>query len=579
MKRISFLILFLSLLPIVSVAQTKQQQAIVKTHGRLQDDGSVKAGRPIPDALVEIKGGAKIFSDEQGELAFGVSASNEYSFTNISKEGYTLSDWDIIAHTLQYSETPKDILLEDLEEQKAYRRTIERKVRRNYNVKLEALQNRIDSLRQLADANAEEIEKLQADIDASYDMAEQYIDDMTNRYLSIDFDRADDFDRKLSAYILNGELDRADSMLATKGDIVERVRQNKLLQNAVAQDLEEVGRDCFRKFEIAYQRMQRDSAAYYLELRAELDRHNIDWQIEVAGYITSILADYNRALAIYLPALEHSLQYYGELHEKTETLYNNIGYVYDSQGNYPLALEYYNKALVIREKLFGIEHPDVAASYNNIGFVYKSQGNYPLALEYYNKALVIWEKVLGAEHPDVATSYNNIGQVNFIQGNYPLALEYHNKALAIREKVLGTDHPNVATSYNNIGSVYSSQGNYPLALEYHNKALVIFEKLFGIEHLNVATSYNNIGGVYDSQGNYPLALEYYNKALAIRERVLDTDHPNVAASYNNFGQVYSSQGNYPLALEYFNKALVILEKLFGTDHPNVATSYNNIGCV
>ena len=124
MKRAFILVLFLSVLPFVAQAQTKQQQAIVKTHGRLQDDGRVKAGRPIPDALVEIKGGAKMFSDEQGELAFGVSASNEYSFTNISKEGYTLSDWDIIAHTLQYSETPKDILLEDLEEQKAYRRTI-----------------------------------------------------------------------------------------------------------------------------------------------------------------------------------------------------------------------------------------------------------------------------------------------------------------------------------------------------------------------------------------------------------------------------------------------------------------------
>ena len=482
MKRAFILVLFLSVLPFVAQAQTKQQQAIVKTHGRLQDDGRVKAGRPIPDALVEIKGGAKMFSDEQGELAFGVSASNEYSFTNISKEGYTLSDWDIIAHTLQYSETPKDILLEDLEEQKAYRRTIERKVRRNYNVKLEALQNRIDSLRQLADANAEEIEKLQADIDASYDMAEQCIDDMTNRYLSIDFDRADDFDRKLSAFILNGELERADSMLATKGDIVERVRQNKLLQDVVTQDLEEVGRDCFRKFEIAYQRMQRDSAAYYLELRAELDRHNIDWQIEAAGYITSILADYNRALAIYLPALEYSLQHYGELHEKPATLYNYIGIIYSSQGNYPLALEYYNKSLAISERVLGTDHPDVATSYNNIGSVYNSQGNYPLALEYYNKSLVIREKVLGIDHPEVAISYNNIGLIYNAQGNHHRALEYSQQSIAILEQVYGMSHPYVALLYYNIANIYDAQGDFSRALEYYQQSLAIREQVLGLEH-------------------------------------------------------------------------------------------------
>ena len=86
MKHILYLV-FIMTLPYIAEAQTKQQQAIVKTHGRLQDDGSVKAGRPIPDALVEIKDGAKIFSDEQGELSFSISAPKGYCLSKVSKEG------------------------------------------------------------------------------------------------------------------------------------------------------------------------------------------------------------------------------------------------------------------------------------------------------------------------------------------------------------------------------------------------------------------------------------------------------------------------------------------------------------
>ena len=137
MKHI-LLLVFIIALPYMVEAQTKQQQAIVKTHGRLQDDGSVKAGSPIPDALVEIKDGAKILSDEQGELSFSISTSKGYCLSKVSKEGYTLSDWDIISRQQQYSETPVDILLESIEEQKTYRRNIERKVRRNYTAQLEA---------------------------------------------------------------------------------------------------------------------------------------------------------------------------------------------------------------------------------------------------------------------------------------------------------------------------------------------------------------------------------------------------------------------------------------------------------
>jgi tetratricopeptide (TPR) repeat protein len=349
-------------LPTFVHAQQKQQHAIVKTRGRQLDDGSVATGRRISDALVDVKGTGKILSDDKGELSFGVSAASGYYLNNVTKEGYMLSDLDVISKQHQYQAQPVDILLESVEELNAYRRSIERKVRRNYQNQLDELSDRIDSLESADSAQAEEIARLRAELDRAYDEAEQYVDKMTEYYLNIDFDRETDFDIEISYYIINGMLDKADSLLATRGNIEERVRQNRMVQRAVERDKEMVAKDCYRKYEIASQRFERDTAAYYLKLRAELDPTNIDWQIDAAFYLRDIKADYDQALSIYESALSYSLDHYGEYHKYTALLSDNIGVVYYNKGDYDTALDYYQKALSVEEEVLGLEHPSVATS-------------------------------------------------------------------------------------------------------------------------------------------------------------------------------------------------------------------------
>ena len=564
-------------MPTVVEAQQRQQRAIVKTRGRLQDDGSVVEGRRIEDALVVIRDGAKVYSGADGELSFGVSQVDGFYIANITKTGYTLSDADVISKPHKYQSQPIDLLLESVDELRAYRRDIERKVRRNYQRQLDLAYDRIDSLESSSTANAQEIAKLRAEIDRSYDLAEKYIEDMTERYLNIDFDRETDFDREISFYILNGELDRADSMLATRGDIVERVNQNLMAQKAVEQDREQVAKDCYRKYEIADQRHEREEAAKYLKLRASLDPHNIDWQIDAAEYISDILAEYDEALSIYEPALSYAIEHYGEDDFYVGILSGFIGHVYYYKGDFIAALDYYQKSLATNMGVLGEWHPFVATDYNDIGIVYSDLGEYEKAFDYYQKALAIREKVYGEEHPDVVSSYNSIGCYYGEIGDYNKALDFLQKALTIQERVSGVEHQNVVIFCNNIGFVYRHLGDYNAALDYHQKALVICEKVLGAEHPSMADSYSHLGSIYSAKGDYDTALSYYLKGLAVREKVLGTEHPDVAISYGNIGQDYADKGDYDIALSYHQKALTILEKVFGHEHSYVATVYNNIG--
>ena len=595
MKR--FFVFFHLFLLVYASASSQIQQGLVKTPGRINADGEYVPGKGISNVLVKVKGANEVNSGNTGCFSLKLLKTKFY-LENVIKNGYVLVDNDVLSKEYSISPDTFKIVLAAPQEQLDAEVANYRRIRRNLT---RQLQKREDEIEELYASNkilkAERDSALQQ-LYSAHANNEKLIKDMVERYSRIDFDNLDEYNRKISEYILEGELVKADSMLNSKGDIHSRIKQLRsqerineaeraeldereaaLLKSEeyARKNLDDIAADCYHKFEMFKIQHLNDSAAYYIELRAGLDTTNIDWQFDAGVFISEYLAEYDKAVNYYKLALQSALLKDGGRHPDVAASYNNIGYIYNRQGDYAKALEYYNKAVEILLSVLGERHPDVATSYNNIGYIYNRQGDYAKALEYYNKSLEIRLSVLGERHPDVATSFNNIGQIYHSQGDYAKALEYYNKSLEILLSVLGERHPDVATSFNNIGQIYYSQGDYAKALEYHNKSLEILLSVLGERHPYVATIYNNIGLAYHSQGDYAKPLEYCNKSLEIRLSVLGERHPDVATSYNNIGLAYHSQGDYAKALEYHNKSLEIRLSVLGERHPDVATSYNNIG--
>ena len=322
------------------------------------------------------------------------------------------------------------------------------------------------------------------------------------------------------------------------------------------------------------------------EIYVKADNFAKDSALPIINYV-ELLEDYALFLSnnslyieaerIYLRLITLSTDFYGEIHPKTATFYDNTGGVYYNIGDYAKALNFYVKALAIRVQVLSPEHPDIAISYDNIGGIYHKLGNFLKALEYYEKASAFFINNLGLEHSYTAISFNNVGGLYYSLGNYPKALKYLEKALIIRQQTLGFEHPDTATTLNNIGGYYYSQGNYLKALEYLEKALVIREQVLGFEHLDTATSYNNIGLVFYSQNNYIKALKYYGKALNIYLSLFGVYHSDTARLLNNIGLVYQIQQDFPKALDCYRKAMDIRKQVLGLEHPDTAMSFNNIG--
>ena len=445
-------------------ANAQTQQGVVKTRGKMVN-GKLVPGEGLSGATVLLGDRNVVSKGEKGAFSFPTQGKR-YLVKGCKKQNYQLIDMQV-CREYKYSGNPLYLVMETPEQQQSDLLAKERSLRRDLQRRLQKREDEVDNL----NLSLQEKNRLLQEINRQRDENEKLIKDLAQYYSTLDYDRLDEFQRQVSYLLENNELEKADSMLRSRGSIDDRIKEIQREQEAEAKEdsviaqrqqnnevskagtrrkLEDVASDCYSFYLRFSQDHQNDSAAHYLEYRAALDTTNIEWQNEAGMFIDNYLADYSKGLTYYQRCLRQALLQEGEKGEWVATSYNNIGFVYNSQGDYAKALEYYQKALAIREKVFGTEHPGVATSYNNIGSIYSNQGDYAKALEYHQKALAIQEKLFGTEHPDVALSYNNIGSVYNSQGDYAKALEYYQKALSIFEKVFGTEHPNTKTVKKNI---------------------------------------------------------------------------------------------------------------------------------
>lgn len=507
-KKLGLLILVL-LLSLFSIAQT--QKGYVKTKGRMTD-GKLIPGKGLKGTLVKVHGRNTILVDkDDGKFGFPM-AGDQFRIDSVRKKGYQLVDLEVYTRYYKYSVNPLYLVMEDPNQILSDQLSAERTIRHNLQKQLQEKENELESLKAENKISEQEyilaLDKLYQDQSNS----ERLIKDMAKRYAELDYDQLDDFYRQVTYSIECGDLVKADSLLASRGDIVEQVEsikqrskalndEKQMLKEAEAvhqADIEEAAHRCYSYHETFSSQHLYDTAAYYLELRASLDTTNIQWLDETGMFFIKYLGNKDKSLEYYKKAQSVLLSNGDINNPDLAAIYNNIGSIYLQKGEFESAMQNLEKSLEIYGGLDMENSPKTADSYDNLGGVYLNmKDGEDTALYYFHKALDIRLHVLGENCPDVANSYNNIGTMYYNQFDYDKALEYYNKALSIRLSIFGKDHPDVAQSYYNIGwwYQYHGKGKDQKALEYYNKALKIWQYTLGKEHKNTQKAEKRIAEV------------------------------------------------------------------------------------
>ena len=555
-----------------------QQQGIVRTLERPGKPSTGIQGVTInvleyPNAIVSKKGGRFSFNldnKRQGE---------SFTVTRIQKKGYSLVDKQLKGRRFAYSSSvPIEIVLVSDEQLEIDKKRIEdkayEKAQKNYTWKMTLLEKQ---LKEKTISEREYREKYE-ELNNNYNNYIQLIDQMAERYATTDYKGLSDINREIQSCIEDAELERADMLIDSKGDLDKREQElldkiqlkhkseqlSQQLQYDIDQQLEDLIRDYYIKFSINAAAYQNDSAAYYLEHIVRLDSTDAQWLTYTANYIDTYLADYPRALKYFMMALDHIDDEGDENAQAIGNIYQRIGLIHDNCGDPDQALEWHHKSLDYLTKAGDSDSSLVAMAYTLIGRAYLSKNDYDRSLEYTLKGLDMREHAAVKDSAELAQSYNNLGVIYGYMNNPEKALQYHHKALDLRAQKFGEDSPLAAFSHMNIGSIYYNNLNdYDKALEHFIIANQIFHKIYGNAHPHSLIVLNYLSSIYDNQGLLDKALEYDHEYLKGLQQYYGAESTEAAKGLIKLGSTLQKKKDYVQSLDCYRQALKIYQETPG----------------
>ena len=589
MKKITIitmsLLLFAGGLPFAQSTKYKTRAGIVKESTMKTDKNGKPKKIPLKGVIIETNEQARATSSDSGTFKLNISKA-PFKITKAAKKDYIMLIPEAGKTTYHDGKDIIDILLVSKKTLNTYNEAqieIARLAREKEKAKaLKELQKKKDE----GDISYGEYFQKEDSINQSYKEKMERIIEYIERSSKEFFKGMEQIDKQIDDCIIKGEIDKADSLIISKGYFNERIVNIEKLDETKLKLVADAVSDCLKKFAISRDRINYNEALAYLDTARVLQEEHFGLQDPVLaltynqiGNLYKYKNNLDEALKWYDKALNIQEQFSDPLSPYLSITYNNIGAVYGEKRNYDEALKWLEKALRIQEQLSDSLNPDLAQLYNNIGMIYSSKLNLDEAMKWYDKALTIQEQVLDSLDADLAITYINIGCIYYNRIDLDEAMRWYDKSLKIREKVLNPLSPDLADLYSNIGMVYVYKSNYDEALKWLNKALRIQEHVLDPLSMDLVLSYNNMGRVYKEKGNYDEALKWHYKALKIQEQVLEPFNPDLSNSYSLMGIVYSAKGDFNEALKWANKALQLREKFSDSLDPALSVLYTNIGLI
>lgn len=220
-------IVFLSLLLLPLAACAQIQQGYVRTAGTAK-----QKGKPLADVTIRERGSStSVLSNKSGQFVIALSGvkseGDGFRISSVRKNGYELLDKDALNNDFIYSKSVSvEIVLISTEDLIKTRQQIEEQARKNaskrYESELKELQEQLDRQKITAHEYADKIQELERKMDSF----EGLIGAMADYYARTDYDKLDSLNAAINECIVNGELEKANSLIDTKGDVRKRAQEN-----------------------------------------------------------------------------------------------------------------------------------------------------------------------------------------------------------------------------------------------------------------------------------------------------------------------------------------------------------------
>lgn len=593
---------------------------MVKTRGRMVD-GILQPGVGIQGAIVQVKDRTAVMSESNGHFSFPLQ-SNSFSLISVKKQGYQLVDMEA-CRSYKSTSDPIYLVMETPEQQQADLVAAERKLRRTLQRQLREYEDEIDAMK----VSMEEKNRLLAELYKKQENNEKLIAEMAKEYAALDYDQMDAVNQRISDAILNGRLTEADSLLRAKGDIASRVAQIRKEQQAeqireeeirrekealaasregTMKKMEDLANDCYSFHERFKLANQRDSAIYYIELRAELDTNNVLWQFD-AGFYISEHADYSERLAAkkyYLRILDFysannvdvSFGYNLYLYS---TVKHNLSSLYAQEGNKDKARELLLESVDARK-----EYAKQSTNPNDEGHVAWAlvtlaneeidSGNLEDGEKHLSEVAEIYQRLLriNPEEHEWATvrMFTEYCALYYATNNYALVAEAYDAAKRIISKYM-KDNPEWYAGY--LGRIIyfrlsslRQENQYGRMVEIYNENIAFLRNYMSSETVrsnlfryecDLASLYMELKKFKECETLFRESLEFYRRLAQQNPSAYD---PTLSAAMHNLAIFYIETQRLAESETVFKESLEIDRRLSRQNpsvyEPDVATTLHNL---
>lgn len=569
-----------------------------------------------------------IVTKKKGKFSFAIPGKKQggsFTVARIEKKGYTLVDKQLRGRRYAYSaDVPLEIVMvsnQQLEKDKLQieKKAIE-KARNNYERKIASLEKLLQEKAISEQEHGEQLEQLAKD----YENYISLIDKMAERYALTDYRGLSDINRQINECIENAELERADSLINSKGSFDQREQEirsqlelNRKAAEVLAQSqkdaefkLNDLAQDYYNKYTIFAANYQNDSAAYYLERRANLDdTTNVEWLYDAACYLKDI-GNIDKALSLFLKAhsqyvatgtnnLRHALiletiadTYYDKsddinakpfydlaidafeaintLHPHLVHCYNRLLFsitstmkngqkIWDAFEGTKLKVsdgEDYYKDKVILNKIY--DNPVI--DLDNIFFEdgsWSSDIDYNKAVLYHERVLSKVDSIYGPNCVLAAIVHMSLGKAYRYSRNLDKSLENYVLASQIINSI-DSLNPELSDLYEKMADFFRyAKKDTAAAINCYQKAIHILKKVYGINQ-KMGVYYRSLGDLYDKLHEYQSALESYFEALDNDKRIYGEKSNWIIQTNSTISLTYRNLGDFDKAIEYLqmNKSII-----------------------
>lgn len=202
------------------------QEGVVRTCGTAR-----KKGDAVQGVILRPNGGNEVKSDKDGHffmiLQQKLAEGDSFHFSKVYKKGYEPIDKNILNRKFVYSSSvPVEIVLISTQQLAKTKANVESKARKNAENRCKKQMAELKTQLNAQQINTGDYQKQVQELERQMQLFEVLIAAMADHYARTDYNKLDSLNAVINECIINGELEKADSLINTKGDVKIRAYDN-----------------------------------------------------------------------------------------------------------------------------------------------------------------------------------------------------------------------------------------------------------------------------------------------------------------------------------------------------------------